>query len=230
MKRRTRFYNLAEWRLGVSELARLGERRVRLHAYTNHPREAALFRLPPLARRAAIRRARAKQYRVVRAWWPNADYEPIGAVRAPMGIRGVLPARLVPRLSSLPVGDVWIDAIEGRTRRQRPVAVRLFAVQARFAIQIESQVRGIQDYEDRIVVVSARTEDEAVRKLRRPFAAYGRPYLNPGGFMVRWVFERILGVYATYVTEVDPTGTEVFSQIRCRRMRSEHVWRRPTRG
>lgn len=86
----------------------------------------------------------------------------------------------------------------------------------------------MQQYEDRIVLVQASTPDEAVTKLRKPFATYGSPYLNPRGHMVRWAFEKVLDVYSTSEERIDPAGTEVFSQLRQRRMRPEHVWRTVT--
>jgi len=181
MNTRVAFYNLADWGLSVAGLGKLGDRPVRLTAHVRHPREAALFGLPPDSRRDAIRRARSRQYRALAAWWPNPDYEPIGRRQEPSGIQGLLPARLVPRLRSLPVGDVWIESIDGKRRlRSEPQPPEFFAVQARFAIQVERQTRGMQRYEDRIVLVRATTEEDAVARLQKPFATYGRPTSIPG--------------------------------------------------
>lgn len=225
MKAKVTFYHLSDWGLSLAALSRLGDCLVRLKAYVRHPREAALFRLPPETRCEAIRKARLQRYRALVAWWPNSDHEPIGRRREPVGVRGLLPARLVPRLRSLPLGDVWIENIEGQRRLPpKPQAPEFFAVQARFGIQVEGRTRGMQQYEDRIVLVQASTPDEAVTRLRKPFATYGSPYLNPRGHMVRWAFEKVLDVYSTSEERIDPAGTEVFSQLRKRRMRPEHVW------
>jgi hypothetical protein len=86
--------------------------------------------------------------------------------------------------------------------------------------------KGMQRYEDRIVLVRAMDSDDAVAKLRKPFAAYAEPYLNPQGFMVRWALEKVLDVHSTYERRIDPAGTEVFSQLKWRRMRPEQAWTR----
>jgi len=219
--------NLADWGLSITGLRQLGDRPVHLCAYFRQHRESALFGLSPAARRDAIWRAQSRKYRVLAAWWPNSEYGPIGSLKEPEGFRGMLPARLVPRLRSLPVLYVWIDRIEGK-RALRPKQPRpeFFAVQARFAVQVEGMTKGRQLYEDRIVLVRARSKEEAVGRLRKPFDAYGRPHLNRNGFMVRWAFEKILEVYDTCEDHVDPAGTEVFSQLKWRRLRPQFVWRK----
>jgi hypothetical protein len=95
----------------------------------------------------------------------------------------------------------------------------------RFAIQMEGQTTGLQDYEDRIVMVKARSSEDAENKLQPEFKQYGTPYLNPHGFMARWAFERVLDVYEIWDEEIDPRGVEVFSVLAQRRMKPEHAWK-----
>ena len=128
---------------------------------------------------------------------------------------------------------VSILSIAGRQRRKlKQVNVLWYAVQARFAIQIEGRTRGMQSYEDRIVVVKAFSFEDAERRLRRKFRDYATPHLNPYYEMVRWNFERVLDVYQMNDTEFDPRGAEVFSTLRERRMRPEFEWhpRKEMRG
>ena len=116
---------------------------------------------------------------------------------------------------------VWIDEVKGRKRIRTSLrtSTRWYAVQARFAIQVEGQKRGLQNYEDRTLVFRAQGPEAAKRKLKAESALYGQPYLNPDGYMVRWAFERILDVYDLYDEEFNPEGTEVASVLKERRMK-----------
>lgn len=121
---------------------------------------------------------------------------------------------------------VSILSIEGRHRNKsrRSRTLDWYAVQARFAIQIEGQTKGMQSYEDRIIVVKALSPEDAERRLHREFRDYAAPYLNPYYELVRWKFERVLDVYQISDDAFDPKGTEVFSVLRERRMRPEFKW------
>ena len=129
---------------------------------------------------------------------------------------------------------VSILSIAGRQPRKLKQSRTLdwYAVQARFAIQVEEETKGMQSYEDRIMVVKASSPDDAERRLRREFRDYATPYLNSNYEMVRWNFERVLHVYQMNDAEFNPKGTEVFSVLRGRRMRPEFEWhpRKETRG
>jgi hypothetical protein len=43
--------------------------------------------------------------------------------------------------------------------------------------------------------------------------------------MVSWQLEGVVDVYSTCEKDIDPTGTEVYSKLGHRRMRSKYVWR-----
>ena len=121
---------------------------------------------------------------------------------------------------------VSILSITGRHRKKpkRSKTLDWYAVQARFTIQIEGKRKGVQSYEDRIVVVKAFGFEDAERRLRREFSDYATLYLNPYYELVRWKFERVLDVYHIYDAEFDPKGTEVFSVLRERRIRPAFEW------
>lgn len=124
---------------------------------------------------------------------------------------------------------VILLAVDGMQRRaskknRSREPLEWYAVQARFAIQVEGQTSGMQTYEDRIVLVKARDFEDAERRLEPEFAAYGQPYFNEDWELVRWHFERVLDVYLTNLDRLDPAGTEVYSALRSRRMRPEYEW------
>lgn len=124
------------------------------------------------------------------------------------------------------VSMVSIHGIEGIKRRKfRPLkSLTWYAVHARFAIQIEDQTTGMQEYEDRMIVVKATSFEAAAEKAKKEFLEYGEPYLNGNCYLVRWHFERILDIYSTWETKFDPDSTEVYSIIKQRRIRPEYEW------
>lgn len=144
------------------------------------------------------------------------------------GVAGTVEARHISKLLELrQLENVTIEKIgrRMRKRRRRRAEPRWFAVRAIFAIQVEDQTSGLQDYEERINLVKAHSFDDAVRRLRKEFRLYATPYLNLQGEMVRWQFESVLDVYDTGEEEISASGTEVFSTIRRRRIRADRVWR-----
>ncbi len=121
----------------------------------------------------------------------------------------------------------WIQVrdIEGLERvAEEDAGPALFAVRGSVAIQVEGQTRGLQKVEDRIVVVEADSVDDALRRLKAEWRQYAEPYLNGDGQLVRWQLEEVSDVYSLFETELDPSGTEVWSSLRMRRMKKEYEW------
>ena len=83
----------------------------------------------------------------------------------------------------------------------------------------------MQHTEDRFVLVRASSFQDAKRRLRQQWRDYATPYLNSEGQMVSWSLEKVIDVYETGETQIDPAGTEVYSKLGKRRMRPEFVWR-----
>ncbi|MGO8817340.1 MAG: DUF4288 domain-containing protein, partial [Terriglobia bacterium] len=73
--------------------------------------------------------------------------------------------------------------------------------------------------------VRASSFEDAEKRLRHQWQEYATPYLNSDGQMVSWSLDKVIDVYDTDETEIDPGGTEVYSKLGKRRMRSEYVWR-----
>lgn len=231
-KNRVPIYGLEEFGLNLKKLVALGARPVRLHVYFRYTvDEAKLFSLTPAERKQKVEQADRKSFLAVQRQWPTRKFECIGKKNSPYGIKGIVEAKKVLALQEVSqLAGIWIDTIPGYKRRPKQkerARQRWFAVQARFAVQIEEQTTGRQTYEDRIVLVKAVSADQAQKKLKRSFEEYGRPYLNRDGYMVRWIFENILNIYELLEDKIDPKGTEVFSVLGGRRLKPEH--RRSTR-
>lgn len=100
----------------------------------------------------------------------------------------------------------------------------------RFAIQIENKTKGLQNYEDRVLIMKAFSEDEAKKKLKKGFKTYEKPYLNSFGELVRWKFEEFLDSYATCYSSLEDMlsseneGIEIFSRIKSRRLNNNRTW------
>jgi hypothetical protein len=83
----------------------------------------------------------------------------------------------------------------------------------------------MQMTEDRFLLVRASSSEDAKKRLRQLWKEYAAPYLNIEGQMVSWSLDKVIDVYETGETEIDPAGTEVYSKLGQRRMRREYVWR-----
>lgn len=223
---------LDRFRLTASALPALGKRLIEVTVWLKPCRHlygySRLSNYPPAYRRLKVDEWYQTKYQKVVKSFPADSVSRLSSFRRPTHFRARLNARDVTRIARIPeVESIDIDSIRGR-RRGEPKKLKpelgLYAVKARFGIQVEGQKRGMQTYEDRIVAVRAWNGEDAEKRLRKEFEAYGSPYMNSHGYMVRWQFEKVLDVYHMSEAEFDPKGTEVFSELRDRRMRSEHQW------
>jgi len=221
-------HGLQEFGLSVSKLKSLGTTKIKLHADLRHLKESSLFKFAPVERQRMIEDHYERQLLRVRRAWPLGGLDTVRVERPVRRFHCTVEARHVSSFFDIEALErVWIDEVEGRKRirASRKPNARWYAVQARFAIQVEGQRRGLQTYEDRTLVFRAQGPEAAKRKLKAESALYGQPYLNPDGYMVRWAFERILDVYDLYDEEFNPEGTEVASVLKERRMKPEFEWK-----
>jgi hypothetical protein len=217
---------LDEFGLSLDQLTSLGSLRVKLHVDLRHINEGSLFRFKPSQRVRKLKEHYESLLLRVKSSWHDAPIQISWIRRQPRGFSASIEARHVSRLLRMPeIERIWLDEIPGRKRRPLKPKARWFAVQARFAIQVEGQTSGFQSYEDRIVMVKAISFEAAKRRVQPGFEEYGTPYLNPHGSMVRWRFERFLDGYEIGDEEIDPKGVEVFSVLKQRRMKPESAWK-----
>ena len=109
------------------------------------------------------------------------------------------------------IAYIWIDKIQGVKPIKQKTRKRYFGVFARFVLRVEGCKDGLQEYEDRLLIVMATGYKDAERRLKKEFRNYGKPYLNLDGEIVRWKFEEVLDVFDTGCDVIDPNGTEVYS-------------------
>lgn len=79
---------------------------------------------------------------------------------------------------------------------------------------------GVQLTEERIVLVKALNWDEAIKKALVEFNKYGQKGVFTKSYhFVTWKFLKILDVYDSGITSIDPEGTEVYSIWKRRKLR-----------
>jgi len=205
------------------------------YVYPSAARFGDLLKLSPQDRRNLLRQWRVTKHSLLIRDLPCRDYEVVRYNSAPVGVRVTLPAHSVHKLFGLRHAEsVRIEAVSGRKCRQTPEEEpRLYAVKARFAFQVEGQTKGLQLCEERIFLMSARSEEDAKRLATREFRQEGSPSLTVSGHFCRWHFDQILDVCEPIETSFNPAGTEVYYEYRKRRMRPANEWhpkRTPNKG
>jgi hypothetical protein len=233
-KGRLLIIGLREYGLTQKDLDRLGETPVVLEVHSRnspdvYPSGARFRRLlakRPEERREAVGRWRTRQHDRLLAVLRPREHETLYFNGDPVGVRVTLPARDVRRvLKQVSVDYVNVLKIRGMSRkRETRRTPGWFAVKARFAVQIEGQTKGMQTYEERIVLVWASSFAEAERKATREFRRYEAPFLTTSGHFRRSALETILDTYDVGDDAIDPDGTEVFSELKQRRMKSDYEW------
>jgi len=227
-------FELEKYGITAEKLRRLGATPVQIKlSIPTHPdlhagpaRLRKLLAKSPEERRAGVHAWRVHQYERLSARMSQYQFETEYFNGDPVAMRVTVPARkLRPLLDLRCVGGLNILRIDGKRRRRRTRSEPAwFAVKARFAIQYEDQTQGMQEYEDRILLVRGRSFKDAERKAMREFRQYGMVLLTSTGHFYRWTFEAILAIYETFIDEIDPNGTEVYSEMKKRRIKPEYEW------
>jgi len=137
-----------------------------------------------------------------------------GAAREVLGLRG-----------TAGVSSVYIARVAGCRRRLPRSPLVWYCVRAFVVIRVEREKSGMQMTEDRFILVRASSSADAEKRLKQVWRKYATPYLNSEGKIVSSSLDRVVDVYDTGETEIDPTGTEVYSKLGERRMRPKYVWR-----
>ncbi len=186
----------------------------------------AVVRRKPEDRHSYLRERSRKQTDLLRNKWPTGNFVAENT-EIVTRITSTIRAKDIFEVASFrEIERVVIDRIRGiRRKPRRNEHLEYYCVRAKVAIQVERQLRGLQTWEDRFVLVKATDFDDAIRRLTLEWKDYANPYLNSDGYLVRWQLEEILDVYATRETKIDPSGTEVYSSLQERRMKKEYEWR-----
>jgi len=153
-----------------------------------------------------------------------------GTIKEPRMVRMHIPLKEIFLLTDKSyIKNITIIDIEGVKRKtvRQKAPIMVFVVKARFGILIEGQTKGYQQYEDRMVLIKARHEEEAENKAYALLSVSEKPYLNSDKRYVWYKFETILDVCPCYTispkAKVDE-GLEIYSERRFRKISPQTTW------
>jgi hypothetical protein len=149
----------------------------------------------------------------------------------PNSLRVSGPARMILAVAGARgVRTVHVVRVTGlRRQSSRVPSLSWYCVRAFVAIRVEGATSGLQNTEDRFVLIRASSFEDAKKRLSRKWREYATPYLNSDGQLVSWSLDEIVDIYDIGEDEIDPGGTEVYSKLGRRRMRPTYVWRPESR-
>ena len=219
-------HGLERYGLEITDLKALGDRPVEVSASLRGIPFEPLLPLPPAERNRRLKEHLETALERVRARWPGGVIRP-RTEGLPWHFDAVVPARELPRIVRFrELNFLFVEKIQGLRRKPARKELEWYAVRGRVVIQVEDRTRGMESVEDRIVLVQARSFEDAERRLQPEWKKYAEPYLNSNGEMVRWQLEEIIDVYQVGAPEdFDPKGTEVYSRLTQRRVRPGAAWR-----
>ncbi|HEX4877190.1 MAG TPA: DUF4288 domain-containing protein [Chitinophagaceae bacterium] len=156
-------------------------------------------------------------------------YKLIGTTKKPRGVETKIHLTEIEKLASYSfVEYIFINSIRGAKRIIKATSSSFFCIKMTVAIQIEGIKRGLQTYEERYVLIKAKSSEDAYNKIERRTKQYEKPYLNSQGQLVRWKVESLDDCYATDIINFenlnDPEGAEVFSVLKRRKLTSKRFW------
>jgi len=226
LKNKLNKYNLENFGLTIPQFLKI-KKKVSIDIHLKYPKYEKFFPYTAAVRKIKINEILQYEFGKLIKLLPNSDFKIIGSKKSPSGIR------ITGNFSDFTIlinkdfiDSIWIRKISG-IRKRKPKREKLwFAVKALFNIQFEGFKGGMNKYEERIILVKAYTHDDAKKVAKKEFHEYSYIYLNTDKIMVRWNYERILATYEAdiYKDKLDPTGTEVFSEFKYRKLRPEYEW------
>jgi len=126
------------------------------------------------------------------------------------------------------VASIFINKIDGARKRRKKKELAFYCVKMTVVVEIEGFEDGLQQIEDRFVIIRAKSQEDAYLKLEKKKDDYIQPYLNSDGRFVRWRIESFDDSYETEIKNVNdlntPDGVEVYSKLRSRRLTKEKAW------
>ena len=157
------------------------------------------------------------------------NYEIIGTSKNPRGIKTRIAFSILNDIETLDfVASIFINKIDGARKRRQKKELAFYCVKMTVVIEIEGFEDGLQQIEDRFVIIRAKSQEDAYLKLEKTKDDHVQPYLNSDGRFVRWRIESFDDSYETEIKSVgdlnNPDGIEVYSKFRSRRLTKEKAW------
>ncbi len=187
-----------------------------------YPEQSVLKVLAPNQRWKIIAEQLRNKYKQLVSIWPSKDFERLGSVIKPRGVKGILTGKQILEVSKSGFIDwISVNEIPGKEKIEK-VEEQFFSVKALFAAEVEGfdYSDSVQLLEERILLIKAFHRKEAIEKLKPEFEAYEEEHLNIDKRFVRWRFIEIQDVFEVGVSELDPNGTEIFSVMKHQKLKN----------
>ncbi len=157
------------------------------------------------------------------------SYEITGTPGNPSGLKAKMPFMALSKLNKVAsVAYIFITKVDKAKRKISKASLEFYCVKMTVVIEIEKRKKGIQTIEDRMVLIKAKSFDDAYRKMEKVKNKNVEPYLNNYGELVRWRIESLDDCYKTDIHSPDdlnnPEGIEVYSKLMGRRLTNDRVW------
>jgi len=157
------------------------------------------------------------------------NYELIGTLRRPLGVKAKIPYTSLKKLDKFDfVFNAFVYNIDNAKKIKPKAEQSYFCIKMTVTADIEGQTKGNQTVEKRFVLIKARSEEAAYKKLEKTKDKYFTPHLNYYGQLVRWKIESFDDCYDTMVTKLedynDPEGIEIYSESGSRRLTKDRIW------
>jgi len=228
LKSKLNKFNLEDFGLTISQFLKI-KKKVSVKINLRYPKYDKFYVYSPVDRRKKINEVLKKEYDSLVKILPNIKFKKNVIKKGIRSIEIELLASSVKLFENRKfIESIWIDKIQGLRKKKKKREKLWYAVRANFSIQIEGFKGGLQQYEDRIIVVKAYNHEDAEKVAEKEFKEYcDNPYLNTDLRMVRWHYEKITDVYemlSVYKDKFNQSGTEVYSKFRMRKLKPEYEW------
>lgn len=205
------------------------DRKVYATIHTVYPGYKKLIRLTPVERKRKVAEELLISFKKLINTPGIGRYKVIGTSLKPRGIKATVTLTTLKKIAREPfVEHIFVYKVQGAKKLREPAKRLYFCIKTIFNIQIEGQVRGNQEYEERYMLIRASSIAAAQQKLKKSFREYEEPYLNYAGSLVRWKFEKFEDWFEPDIYapgDIDrPEGIEIFSLLKTRRLKKENVW------
>jgi hypothetical protein len=222
-----KIYEIDEWKFDKN--VPLHRRLAKVSIHLKYPPVKRLRHLSPKERITAIQKHQAKNLASLVNTGLLGSYKILGTKKKPTGVETEMAFNDIPNLGKYNfIEYIFVESVKGGKKVVKKDPPRFFCIKMTVAIQVEGIKAGIQTYEERYVLIKARSFEEAYKKIGKQKRKYESPYLNPRGHLVRWKVESLDDCYETDIIECknldNPEGAEVYSVLRKRRMTKERYW------
>ncbi|MBO9702099.1 MAG: DUF4288 domain-containing protein [Sporocytophaga sp.] len=189
----------------------------------------SIYNLSPKERKAKVAEDRKQKIEKIMKLNLFTSYEVTGSPGKPSGLKAIIPFLVLSKLNKIQsIAYFTINKIDKAKRKVLKASTNFYCVKMTVVIEVEKQKKGIQTIEDRMVLIKAKSFDDAYKKMEKVKDKKVEPYLNIHGELVRWRIESLDDCFVTDINTPEelnnPGGVEVYSKLKGRRLTKDRVW------